>query len=140
MRVVFDTNVVVSACFWRGAPFECLSRWAGGGIVALISPPLLVEHEETRDELRIDYPDRPMVDWVEAMAASAEMIFPVERVSGATPDPFDGMVLECALAGEAGCIVSGDNKHLLSIGNFRGIPLLGPGEFLRRYGENNPTL
>jgi putative PIN family toxin of toxin-antitoxin system len=132
MRLVFDTNVVVSACFWRGAPFECLERWASGECVALVSPPLLVEYEETRNELRSDYPDRPMVDWVKALEGSAELIFPVERVTGATRDPFDEMVLECALAGEADCIVTGDKKHLLVLGTFRGIPLLSPAEFLRR--------
>jgi len=133
MRLVFDTNVVVSACFWRGAPFECLARWAKGEAVALISPPLLVEYAETRDELRLDYPDRAMVDWVEALGTSAEMVFPVERATGATPDPFDEMVLECAMAGEADCMVTGDKKHLLSLGDFRGIPLVSPAEFLRRY-------
>ena len=47
MRVLFDTNVVVSACFWRGAPFECLAAWGTVRIQASISPPLLAEYEET---------------------------------------------------------------------------------------------
>jgi predicted nucleic acid-binding protein len=28
MKVVFDTNVVASASFWRGTPFDCLAAWA----------------------------------------------------------------------------------------------------------------
>ena len=42
------------------------------------------------------------------------------------------MVLECALAGEADYIVSGDKKHLLPLRQFREIPIVSPAEFLRR--------
>ena len=132
MKVVFDTNVVVSACFWRGAPFECLAMWGRRELTAAISPPLLVEYEETFEELMLDYGDRLHVDWTELLRSSAEMVFPVERASGATADPFDEMVLECALAAGVEAIVSGDKKHLLVLGAFRSIPILSPGDFLKR--------
>ena len=32
MKVVFDTNIVASASFWQGKPFDCLSAWARGEI------------------------------------------------------------------------------------------------------------
>ncbi len=66
------------------------------------------------------------------------MVFPVERASGATPDPFDEMVLECALSARADAIVSGDKKHLLVLEEFRGIPILSPGDFLK-YHERSRT-
>jgi len=69
---------------------------------------------------------------VEALTESAELVFPVERASGATPDPDDEMVLECALTVEADFIVSGDKKHLLPLREFRGIPIISPADFLRR--------
>ena len=78
MKVVFDTNVVVSACFWRGAPFECLAMWGREELTASISPPLLVEYEETFEELMLDYGDRLHVDWTELLRSSAEMVFPVD--------------------------------------------------------------
>ena len=132
MKVVFDTNVVASASFWRGAPFDCLAAWAQGRCVAVVSSNLLAEYHETVGELRLDYPGRKCVEWVEALTESAELVFPVERATGATPDPDDGMVLECALAVEADFIVSGDKKHLLALRQFQGIPIVSPAEFLRR--------
>jgi len=132
VKAVFDTNVVVSACFWRGAPFECLAAWAGKRFQAAISPPLLAEYEETFAELLHDYGKRPHVDWVAPLRASAEMVFPVDRATGATPDPFDEMVLECAVAARADAIVSGDKKHLLPLGAYRGIPIMGPADFLKK--------
>jgi putative PIN family toxin of toxin-antitoxin system len=132
VRVVFDTNVVASASFWRGAPFDCLAAWAQGRCVAVVSSGLLAEYHETVQELRLDYPGRKCVEWVEALTESAELVFPVERASGATPDPDDEMILECALAAEAEYIVSGDKKHLLALRQFQGIPIVSPAEFLRR--------
>ena len=131
MKVVFDTNVVASASFWRGVPFECLAAWAQGRCEAFVSPALLAEYHETTEELRADYPDRAFVPWAETMAESAALVFPTERASGAVADPDDEMVLECALAAEVDFIVSGDKKHLLALRRFRGIPILSPSEFLR---------
>ena len=132
MKVVLDTNVVASASFWRGAPFDCLAAWAQGRCVAVVSSPLLAEYHETIEELRLDYPGRKCVEWVGALTESAELVFPVERATGATPDPDDEMILECALAVEADFIVSGDKKHLLALRQFQGIPIVSPAEFLRR--------
>ena len=98
MKVVFDTNVVASASFWRGAPFDCLAAWAQGRLVAVVSANLLAEHHETIEELRLDYPERKPVEWVGALTESAELVFPTDRATGATPDPDDEMILECALA------------------------------------------
>lgn len=132
MTVVFDTNVVVSACLWRGVPYDCLAAWARGRFRAAVSPPLLVEYEETLEALRRDYPRRPGVDWVAALRDAADLVFPVERATGAVADPFDEMVLECALAASATAIVSGDKKHLLPLGRYRDIPILSPADFARR--------
>jgi predicted nucleic acid-binding protein len=72
------------------------------------------------------------VAWAEVLTESAELVFPVERASGATADPDDEMILECALAAEADFIVSGDKKHLLMLREFQGIPIVSPAEFLRK--------
>jgi len=132
VRVVFDTNVVASASFWRGAPFDCLAAWAQGRCEAVVSPVLLAEYHETIEELSLEYPKRPFVKWVDALTDAATLVFPMERATGATPDPDDEMILECALAAEADYIVSGDKKHLLPLRRFRGFPIVSPSEFLRR--------
>ena len=131
MKAVFDTNVVASATFWRGAPFDCLVAWSQGRCEAIISPPLLAEYHETIEELRQEYPNQPSVAWTEALAEAATLVFPVEHARGATPDPNDEMILECALAAEADAIVSGDKKHLLPLRKFQGIPILSPADLLR---------
>jgi uncharacterized protein len=135
LKVVFDTNVVMSASFWRGQPFDCLAAWARGGFTACVSPPLLAEYVETLEELSARYPNRKRVEWVEALTAAADLVFPTDRATGATADPDDEMVLECALAAEAQYIVTGDKRHLLSLGDFRGTQIVSCAAFLGRRGR-----
>jgi putative PIN family toxin of toxin-antitoxin system len=132
VKAVFDANVVASASFWRGAPFDCLAAWAQGRCEAVVSPALLAEYHEILEELHLDYPDREPVEWVKALTEAATLVFPTDRASGATADPDDEMILECALAAEADFIVSGDKKHLLALRQFRGTPIISPADFLRR--------
>ncbi len=132
MKVVFDTNVVASASFWRGVPFDCLGAWSQGRCSAVVSPALLAEYHETIEELRLEYPKHPFVPWAEALTDTAELVFPTERATGATPDRDDEMILECALAAEADYIVTGDKKHLLPLREFRSIPIVSPAEFLKK--------
>ena len=132
MKVVFDTNIVASASFWRGAPFDCLAAWAQGRCIAAVSSSLLAEYHETIEELRLDYPSRKCVEWVGALTESAELVFPTDRATGATPDPDDEMILECAVAAEADFIVTGDKKHLLPLREFQGVQIISAVEFMKR--------
>jgi putative PIN family toxin of toxin-antitoxin system len=128
--VVFDTNVVVAAAFWNGAPRRCLEAWARGEFSAVVSPELLAEYAEIVERLRPDYPDREPVPWAAALAEAAELVFPTVRLAGLSPDPDDDMVLECAVTAEAGWLVTGDKKHLLPLGEVRGVDIVTPTRFL----------
>ncbi len=132
MRVVFDTNVVASATFWRGPPFDCLRAWAAHRCEAAVSAALLAEYQETIQELKREYPGVAFVPWADLLTKSAHLVFPSDRATGATADSDDEMILECAQAAQAGCIVSGDKKHLLVLRQFRGIPIVSPADFLRQ--------
>lgn len=132
MRVVFDTSVVASASFWRGPPFNCLRAWVQRRCEAVVSPSLLAEYHEIILELKLEYLTRSFVPWADLLTESAILVFPLDRATGATPDPDDEMILECAQAAEASYIVSGDKKHLLALREFQGIPIVSPSDFLRR--------
>ena len=131
-RAVFDTNVVASASFWNGNPRRALEAVARERVRAVVSPALLVEYGETLDALQTRYPDREPVPWREFLGEAGELVFPSIRLRGATPDPGDEMVLECAVAGEADYLVTGDRKHLIPLVEFRGVKILTPAEFVSR--------
>lgn len=128
MRIVLDTNVVLSALLWRGTPYQLLDAIRSRGEVRLFTSPALL------DELA-DVLTRPMAtkrltvigkslrevlaDYVEAV----EVVEP-EHVPRVVPtDVDDDQVIATALAAGANCIVSGD-ADLLSIGSYQGIPII----------------
>jgi putative PIN family toxin of toxin-antitoxin system len=133
-RVVLDTNVVVSACLWRGPSSQCLEAWSRGAFLALVSPPILAEYVDVLERLRQRYPDKPWVDWVSALRDAAELVFPALQIPDAFVDPDDAIFAECAVAGEADCLVSGDKAHLQAAASVRGIPILSPARFLEILG------
>ena len=59
------------------------------------------------------------------------VIVPTIEINGVPDDPDDNIVLECAVEGIAGYIVSGD-RHLLMLGAYQSIPILKVREFLDR--------
>jgi len=130
VRAVLDTNIVASASFWRGKPFSILTAWARGKFTAVVSPQMLSEYFETIGELAARYPKKSRTEWAEGLTASADLVFPTDRATGAVKDPDDEIVLECALAGRADYIISGDKTHLLALREWRGIKLVSADAFL----------
>ena len=98
--------------------------------MAAASPQLLSEYFETLDEMLHRYPRKPFVPWAQTLTESADLVFPAERARGATDDPDDEMVLECALAAGADFLVSGDKRHLLKLRAFRGVKIVTCDYFL----------
>lgn len=52
MRVVLDTNIVVSGVFWGGKPFAILRAWAQGRLEVVGTPEMLWEYERVLIEVR----------------------------------------------------------------------------------------
>ena len=127
---VFDTNVLLSAVGWRGKRFQCLELARARTIEAVICPEILNELAEKLDvRLRLP-PDAVTATLADLLTVLGVIQIPNElRVIDSDPD--DDKVLECAIMAQATHIVSGNRRHLLPLGDFRGISIVSPAEFLR---------
>lgn len=112
MRVVLDTNTVVSALLWNSLPRRLLQAAREGRFEVFTSAPLLAELADVLGRAKFKAK-------IEASGLSAEQLvrryaFLARRVvpAGIPPviaaDPDDDALLACALAARADCIVSGD--------------------------------
>jgi uncharacterized protein len=125
VRAVLDTNVLISAfVFPGGAPEQVYRRVLDGRITVVTSPPLLSELGRILTD-KFDWVPSYAEEVVAQLVRIAVVVEPTEEVADVTDDPTDNRVLEAAAAGAADLIVSGD-RHLLSLGTWRDIPIITP--------------
>lgn len=134
MQVVLDTNVIVSGVISAGGPpGRILVAWERGSFQLVVSPALLVEYRRAlgydRVRERHRKSDEQLDELVRDYARFGIVVNPEEELSIIPDDPDDNRILECASAGRATHIVTGD-PHLLDIGAYRDIPILTPRAFL----------
>ena len=130
MRLVFDTNILISATGWEGSVAEKLIlKIIEHGLKVFVSQEILAEFHKVlvRD---FDYTPNQATEKIEGITSLFTIVEPVERVLAVAADPSDNKIIECALACSADCIITYD-KHLLDIKEFRGIKIIKPEEALR---------
>ena len=129
MKVVCDTNVVVSGILFGGPPRQVLILAARGQITNVTSLGLLREAEDVLLRPKCGLRPEQASKVVALFQETSEVAAPSRHVNAITRDPADNLVLETAEAASADFIISGD-KHLLDLANWKGIPILSPASFL----------
>jgi putative PIN family toxin of toxin-antitoxin system len=134
VKVVLDTNVFVSGVFFGGPPHKILEAWRDGKVQLLLSPTILEEYQRVMRDLAVQFPSIEVEALLDFLIVHSEIVLPPPLPPVIQVDPSDDKFLECAVAGEAACIVTGD-KHLRKLLEFRGISILKPREFVEQYLE-----
>lgn len=132
MRVVLDTNVLVSGIFFAGIPGRILAAWSEGRFEMLATVDILTEYRRVVARLERRFPSLEAQPVLDLLIRECRLVEPVPVPASACEDPDDLKFLGCALAGRASCIVSGD-RALLRASGFEGLEVLTPGAFTRHY-------
>jgi len=134
MRVVLDTNVIVSAFLSpRGDPARVLQGFRQERFDLLVSPAILQEYAAA---LRYDrvrkvhkLSDAQLESALEDLKAVAILITPAVTPAVVPADAEDDKFFACAVAGHADMIVSGD-AHVQAVKQHQGILVLSPAAFV----------
>ncbi|HLB62677.1 MAG TPA: putative toxin-antitoxin system toxin component, PIN family [Actinomycetota bacterium] len=139
MRVVLDTNILISAFVFPGGTPEFVYRAAIQGRIELVtSPTLLAEFGRVLSE-KFGW-DRSLVEEaVGQVARIGTIVRPRRRIAMITVDPDDDRVLEAAMAGHAEVIVSGD-RHLTRLAGWEGIRILEASMLLDELGMSSDNV
>ena len=127
VRVVADTNTVVSGLLWHGPPRQVLDAARAGTLQLYTTAVLLAELDEVLQRpkfaQRLTLAGVTTRTLVLGYAALARLIEPAVIVPVVEEDPDDDAVLACAVAAQAEAIVSGDS-HLLDLKEYEKIPVV----------------
>lgn len=140
MRVVIDTNVMISAIFFKGKPDIVLDAWRDGKLEIVLSVEIFNEYSRVLHRLADKYTTIDTSPILYLLAAGSKFIEPKGIYGPVCEDPDDDKFIAAAIGGAAKTIISGD-KHLLDINEYSGIEILGPSEFINQYlGEQSNTV
>ena len=133
MRVVADTNTIVSGLLWHGAPRQVLDAAREGTITLFTSAVLLDELEEVlarpRFAVRLERVRLQPKDLAQGFSALATMVKPSDIPRVVDADVDDDAVIACAVAARAQAIVTGDSD-LLRLKKYAEISILTAPELL----------
>jgi uncharacterized protein len=129
-RVVYDTNIIVSAALkTESIPASLVSFAMGKHVRLFYSPLILEEYTEVlkRQQFRLD---PAVVDaFLEDLTRAATLVRPTRRVN-ASPDEADNRFLECAQQARADYLVTGNTRHF-PFPAFEGTKIVSPADFVR---------
>jgi uncharacterized protein len=132
MRVVLDTNVVVSGMLWTGPPNRLL-RWARDGVLdviccekAIAEVKRVVEYPRFHQRMAaLDLSPPQAIAYL--MNLLVHVPSPEAIPAVIAQDPSDDLFLALAVENQARLIVSGD-RHLLALEEYERLPVVTPGE------------
>lgn len=142
MRVVADTNTVVSAFLWGGPPARLIESARAERITLFSSAALIAELEDVlgrqKFTARIARVGSSVPELLEGYRALTTLVRATTLATPVSRDPDDDHVLACALAAKAELIVSGDKRHLLILGEYQGIPIRTASQALSKLTAPSP--
>lgn len=136
MRVVLDTNVLVSALLAESSPpGELITHWRRGRFTLLTAAPQLEELMRVTRYPKIHARLKPalagrLINNLREVAVMVETLVPVE----VSPDPYDNYLLSLASGGKADYLVTGDKPGLLSLGTYAGTKIVSARDFITLTG------
>ncbi len=122
LRVVLDTNVLVSAIISDGKPRELLKKGIANQYSLVTSDPILKELVLVLRRPKFKTSEDEVHRTILALIRTADVVTVKSKVKAVKDDPKDDMIIQTAIDGEADVIVTGDS-HLLALETFDGIKI-----------------
>lgn len=132
MKVVFDTNILVSAFITGGGrEYDLLEDTFKGKIDAVISEDILDEFSKVMSRPKFGYNKKQVADMRFLLIGKLEVVMPKENINTIEEDPQDNRILECAVEAKADYIITGD-QHLLKLKKYKKIRIINSTQFLEK--------
>ncbi|MFQ6015708.1 MAG: putative toxin-antitoxin system toxin component, PIN family, partial [Anaerolineae bacterium] len=128
LRIVFDTNIYISAAL-RGAQAEAIFQLAALGKITLITSPAILGELAEKLTDKFNWDEEQVTFFVETIEDVAEVVEPQLTLHVVEEDEDDNRILECVIEGEAGLIVTYD-RDLLRLKAYENVGIVTPVDLL----------
>lgn len=136
MRVVLDTNVVISGIFFSGPPYTIINAWREGKIQIILTAEIFAEYQRVAGLFAVSYPGINVAKFMNLVLTHAEFVEKTDLPEQVCADPDDDKFIACALSGKVVYIISGDH-HLLDRCGYKGLKIIKPRQFVTEYLKAN---
>jgi putative PIN family toxin of toxin-antitoxin system len=135
LKVVFDTNVIVSAALYeKSLPSLLLSLGLEDKVRFFVSPAVLNEYEAVLKRPRFKLGHKEVTELMGKISRKALMVTPTKRLRIIKADEPDNRILECAIKANADFIITGNKRHF-PFEEFKGSKIVTPREFINSISE-----
>lgn len=134
MKVIVDTNVLVSGIFFKGPPHTILDLFKAGIIKFVASKDILNEYIRVCEEISLKIRSDNLNQILNFIIINILLIKPQKLATQICEDKDDDKFIECALSSGVKIIITGD-KHLLRLDGIYDIKILKPAAFLAKYSD-----
>jgi putative PIN family toxin of toxin-antitoxin system len=132
VRIVLDTNVLISGIFFGGVPGRILNAWSDEKVKFVLSLDILKEYYRVAQELSKKFKAIDVSSIIDHIAVQSEVIQSPPLPKKVCKDKDDDKFISCALTGKVRYIVTGD-KGFLSLSNYLGIQIITPRQFADKF-------
>lgn len=132
IKVLVDTNVIISALYLGGKPLEILDLSKNEDIEMCISPFILDEIQRVLRE-KLHWEAKKIKAALVYLESFAKIIQPRTKLNVVQGKEADNRILEAAVECSADFLVTGDRRHLQPLKNYKGIRILSPNDFLEQF-------
>jgi putative PIN family toxin of toxin-antitoxin system len=133
LRVVVDTNVLISALHFSGGTLSGIWKPLAEGRYRLILSPAIIAELAEKLRGKFGWDEGELQLTLRTLVRKADIVRPTEVTRAVPNDQDDDQIIACAVLGKADVIVSGD-RHLLTLREHGGIQIVRPMDFLRMVG------
>jgi len=132
MRIVLDTNVLISGIYFSGPPGKILEAWHSRKLQLCVSLEILEEYLNVAERLANRYAGVEYEGILGLIVQNAELVQAADLPEPVSEDPDDDKFLACALASNTRIIISGDSD-LLKVSGYADIRVLTPKGFISEF-------
>jgi len=130
LKIVLDTNILISGIHWKGDSNKILRKWFNEELEVISSLPIIEELVRILMNFKISMSPEDITLWEDLILQRSTIVIPDRTLDVVKEDPDDNKFLEAALKGKADFIISQD-KHLLNIKEYEEIKIMHPKDFIK---------